>query len=229
MAMAELQDRFHTLINEHKRILYKVCNSYCRNREDREDLSQEIVIQLWRSFGTFDEHQRFSTWMYRIALKLSLSPFSSGRLPLILFSLSAVCQALITTSPILPMAWLSDEYMLRMPSSCSHGFTPDPRVRERDILGYRRVEVVTEHRHIERLGQAVYGERPCRSSGRRKREVLSRYHHDVWRVSSACAFGVVGVNRSSVDRIDGVGDVSAFIERVCVYGHLGVGQVCRPQ
>jgi RNA polymerase sigma factor (sigma-70 family) len=73
MAMAELQDRFQNLINEHKRILYKVCNSYCRNREDREDLSQEIVIQLWRSFGTFDERQRFSTWMYRVALNVAIS------------------------------------------------------------------------------------------------------------------------------------------------------------
>jgi RNA polymerase sigma factor (sigma-70 family) len=50
-----------------------VCHLYCRNRDDREDLAQEIIVQLWRSFGRFDEHYRFSTWMYRIALNVAIS------------------------------------------------------------------------------------------------------------------------------------------------------------
>ncbi len=73
MTTAELQGRFQSLIEEHKKILYKVCNSYCRNRDDREDLAQEIIVQLWRSFGGFDERYRFSTWMYRIALNVAIS------------------------------------------------------------------------------------------------------------------------------------------------------------
>src|ERR1700682_908638 len=73
MTTPALQDRFQTLVDEHKRILYKVCNSYCRNRDDREDLAQEIIIQLWRSFGSFDARFRFSTWMYRIALSVAIS------------------------------------------------------------------------------------------------------------------------------------------------------------
>ena len=67
------EDRFQSLIADHKKILYKVCNLYCRNRDDREDLAQEIAIQLWRSFGTFDDGRRFSTWMYRIALNVAIS------------------------------------------------------------------------------------------------------------------------------------------------------------
>src|ERR1017187_3371389 len=67
------QERFQTLVDQHKKILYKVCNSYCRNRDDREDLAQEIIVQLWRSFGSFDERGRFSTWMYRIALNVAIS------------------------------------------------------------------------------------------------------------------------------------------------------------
>jgi len=70
-----VQERFQTLVDEHKKILYKVCNSYCRNRDDREDLAQEIIIQLWRSFGSFDARCRFSTWMYRIALNVAISFF----------------------------------------------------------------------------------------------------------------------------------------------------------
>jgi RNA polymerase sigma factor (sigma-70 family) len=73
MTTPGLQERFQALIDEHKRILYKVCNSYCRNRDDRDDLAQEIIIQLWRSFSRFDERCRFSTWMYRIALNVAIS------------------------------------------------------------------------------------------------------------------------------------------------------------
>jgi RNA polymerase sigma factor (sigma-70 family) len=72
--MAEqVQARFQALIEEHKRILFKVCNSYCPNRDDREDLAQEIVVQLWQSFPAFDPSYRFSTWMYRIALNVAIS------------------------------------------------------------------------------------------------------------------------------------------------------------
>jgi DNA-directed RNA polymerase specialized sigma24 family protein len=37
MTTPELQERFQILVDEHKKILYKVCNSYCRNRYDREE------------------------------------------------------------------------------------------------------------------------------------------------------------------------------------------------
>jgi RNA polymerase sigma factor (sigma-70 family) len=73
MTMPAIEEQFQVLLEEHKKILYKVCNSYCRNRDDREDLAQEITIQLWRSFASFDERCRFSTWMYRIALNVAIS------------------------------------------------------------------------------------------------------------------------------------------------------------
>ena len=67
------QDQFLALLDEHRKILYKVASAYCRNPEDRRDLTQEIVVQLWRSFGRFDERARFSTWMYRIAMNVAIS------------------------------------------------------------------------------------------------------------------------------------------------------------
>ena len=67
------QDRFLALLEEHKRILYRVAGSYSRNPADRSDLAQEIVLQLWRSFGRFDGRCRFSTWMYRIAMNVGIS------------------------------------------------------------------------------------------------------------------------------------------------------------
>jgi RNA polymerase sigma factor (sigma-70 family) len=85
MSEPSRQERFLTLLEEHKKILYKVASSYCRNDSrniarnsaDRQDLEQEIAAQLWRSFDRYDERQRFSTWMYRIALNVAISFYRS--------------------------------------------------------------------------------------------------------------------------------------------------------
>jgi RNA polymerase sigma-70 factor, ECF subfamily len=66
-------ERFVQLLEEHKRILYKIANAYCANAEDRRDLVQEMVIQLWRSFPRYDEGLKFSTWMYRIGMNVAIS------------------------------------------------------------------------------------------------------------------------------------------------------------
>ena len=67
------QEDFLQLIQDNKRILFKICNSYCRNRNDREDLAQEIIYELWKSGKSFDPDHKFSTWMYRIALNVAIS------------------------------------------------------------------------------------------------------------------------------------------------------------
>ncbi|MGQ1890238.1 RNA polymerase sigma factor [Thermophagus sp. OGC60D27] len=67
------KDKFLTTIDSHKKIIYKVVNSYCRNREDRKDLEQEIIIQLWNSFDKYNAEYKYSTWMYRIALNVAIS------------------------------------------------------------------------------------------------------------------------------------------------------------
>ena len=77
MSDPQTEGRFVALLDEHKRIVYKVSSSYARSDADRADLAQEIVAQLWRSFGRYDERFRFSTWMYRIALNVAIS-FSRG-------------------------------------------------------------------------------------------------------------------------------------------------------
>lgn len=64
---------FLEIIGENKGIIYKVANSYCQDHDDRNDLIQEIMIQLWLSFGNYDSRFRISTWMYRIALNVAIS------------------------------------------------------------------------------------------------------------------------------------------------------------
>ncbi|MBK9401947.1 MAG: sigma-70 family RNA polymerase sigma factor [Bacteroidetes bacterium] len=66
-------DIFISVIKSHRGIIYKVSNSYCKNVEDRKDLVQEIIIQLWKSFDNYDENFKYSTWMYRIALNVAIS------------------------------------------------------------------------------------------------------------------------------------------------------------
>jgi len=70
---ANKKDRFITLIDEHKKIIYKIVNSYCPNRGDRKDLEQEIIIQLWNAFDKYNPDYKYSTWMYRIALNTAIS------------------------------------------------------------------------------------------------------------------------------------------------------------
>lgn len=67
------QERFEPLIAEHRAIIYKICRSCERDPNDREDLAQDIVVQLWRSFPSFDGRSAFATWMYRVALNVAIS------------------------------------------------------------------------------------------------------------------------------------------------------------
>lgn len=72
-------DDFLELISLNKGIIIKVCNSYCYNKSDREDLAQEIIYQLWRSNNRFNPDHKFSTWMYRVALNVAISFYREGR------------------------------------------------------------------------------------------------------------------------------------------------------
>jgi len=67
------KDEFLRQIEAHKLIIYKICNSYCKNVSDRDDLGQEIIYQLWRSFQIYNGSVKFSTWMYRVALNVAIT------------------------------------------------------------------------------------------------------------------------------------------------------------
>ena len=72
------QQEFTELINQNKGIIYKVCRSYTHNSDDLEDLFQEIVLQLWKSFQSFKGESKFSTWMYRVALNTAITLFKKN-------------------------------------------------------------------------------------------------------------------------------------------------------
>ena len=62
------KNRFIDQVTGNRDIINKICNVYCRGECDREDLGQEIVYQLWKSYGSFRSESAFSTWMYKVAL-----------------------------------------------------------------------------------------------------------------------------------------------------------------
>lgn len=64
---------FDAFIESNKGIIFKVASSYCKDPDDRQDLVQEIIIQLWRSFISFNNSVKLSTWTYRVALNVAIS------------------------------------------------------------------------------------------------------------------------------------------------------------
>ena len=71
--MTKDKETFLQLMQDNKGIIIKICNSYCRNKDDRDDLAQEIVFNLWKAFANYVPDHKFSTWMYRIGLNVAIS------------------------------------------------------------------------------------------------------------------------------------------------------------
>ena len=67
------ETEFLKQIRQYNNVIRKVCFVYCRNKSDREDLYQEIILQLWKSYQSFDGRSAFSTWMYRVALNTAIT------------------------------------------------------------------------------------------------------------------------------------------------------------
>jgi RNA polymerase sigma-70 factor (ECF subfamily) len=67
------KEKFLNLLQEHKGIIIKISCSYSSDRNDRDDLAQEIVFNLWKAFRNYTPDHKFSTWMYRVALNVAIS------------------------------------------------------------------------------------------------------------------------------------------------------------
>jgi RNA polymerase sigma-70 factor (ECF subfamily) len=70
--LKEKEQEFLNRIESHKGILYKVSKMYMDNHDDQQDLFQEIVCQLWKSYDTFRNESQFSTWMYRVSVNTAI-------------------------------------------------------------------------------------------------------------------------------------------------------------
>jgi RNA polymerase sigma-70 factor, ECF subfamily len=72
MADDSLETVFKTWLDQHGAIVLKVARAYTHSDEDRQDLAQEILLQVWRSAPRFEGRASASTWVYRVALNTAL-------------------------------------------------------------------------------------------------------------------------------------------------------------
>ena len=73
MQKQEAEKQFEKDIRENELLIHKVCRMYAYTNDDRKDLFQEIVIQLWKAFPGFKGQAKFSTWMYRVAINTAIT------------------------------------------------------------------------------------------------------------------------------------------------------------
>ncbi|MGH1517741.1 RNA polymerase sigma factor [Chryseobacterium sp. JK1] len=70
--MTSLEQEFISKIEKHKGIIFKISKMYMTEKDDRNDLFQEITYQLWKAYPSFRGESEFSTWLYRIALNTAI-------------------------------------------------------------------------------------------------------------------------------------------------------------
>ncbi len=74
-----MEKEFLEIVQKNQGIIHKVCNMYGDTMDDRNDLFQEIMAQLWKAFPTFRSDSKISTWMYRVALNTAITSFKKAK------------------------------------------------------------------------------------------------------------------------------------------------------
>lgn len=72
-APSPVEARFAAFLERQQGTLHRVAFFYSRDREERRDLVQEMIVQLWRSFERFEGRSAESTWTYRVATNVAIS------------------------------------------------------------------------------------------------------------------------------------------------------------
>ena len=67
------EKQFEELVKQYKRTIYSVCYMFSRDKEEINDLFQEILVRLWLGFDQFEQRSSVNTWVYRIALKTAIN------------------------------------------------------------------------------------------------------------------------------------------------------------
>jgi RNA polymerase sigma factor (sigma-70 family) len=70
--MEKIEQDFLELVNQNRGILHKISKMYTNTYQDKADLEQEMILQLWKSFESFNYQSKFSSWMYRVVLNTAM-------------------------------------------------------------------------------------------------------------------------------------------------------------
>ena len=71
--MKDSEKEFAQLVREHKTTIYTVCYMFSKDKEEVEDLFQEVLIALWRGFNGFRGECNIRSWIYRVSLNTCIS------------------------------------------------------------------------------------------------------------------------------------------------------------
>ena len=71
----KLQTDFIKIIEDNKKLIYKVSHLYCDNADDMQDLFQDIISNLWMAYPNFQQKSKVSTWVYRVSLNTAITWF----------------------------------------------------------------------------------------------------------------------------------------------------------
>jgi RNA polymerase sigma factor (sigma-70 family) len=69
----KIKEKFLNILGENIGIVIKISRVYAKAEQDREDLVNDITLELWKSFRNFKGNSRISTWIYRVALNTSMN------------------------------------------------------------------------------------------------------------------------------------------------------------
>jgi len=69
----QLEKNFLNDFEKNQNIVHKICRIYTSNKDEHNDLFQEITIQIWKNYSKFRGESKFSTWMYRVSLNTAIS------------------------------------------------------------------------------------------------------------------------------------------------------------
>ena len=71
----EKEHLFNDIYADNKDKIYRICCFYIQDNDDRKDLYQEILANIWRGLDRFEGRSKISTWIYRIAVNTSMAYF----------------------------------------------------------------------------------------------------------------------------------------------------------
>ena len=75
--LAGHRDAFDGIVERHRRQVYQLCYRFVGNHEDASDLAQDVFIRAFKSLRTYKGDAALGTWLYRIAVNVSLNKVSS--------------------------------------------------------------------------------------------------------------------------------------------------------
>jgi len=73
MTKSELREQFISIFEENIGIILKIARAYAHTAQDREDLINDIAVELWKAYPGFKGNSKVSTWIYRISLNTSMN------------------------------------------------------------------------------------------------------------------------------------------------------------